>query len=725
MGGGLLFAAWALAQAPPPPSPAPPPPMMNYTVNSEGVRIGMCGTYESIACSCAYPAQLDYCSCGSPLGTDYEIRGCCNMGCGRCDISLLGCPSPPPPPPLPPPPMMNYTVNSEGIRVGTCHRWENDGLIYSSDICSCANPAQSDYCDCGSPLGTDYEIRGCCSMGCGGCDISLLDYCPSPPPAPPPPLRLRHWSVGATFTFMYTGDMDAAALARHIFGNLGLMDKVNEEVTWVTVVPSPSPPPPSPTPTVSSAAFCAVVSACQADAFDAYQDDGAAMTNVCADLAVTTGAGLLDVAEMGCTGPLTSVASEMSSATTCTALSSAYGSYCTALAACASCSSRRLSEGLEARRYEAQVHVGFADPAWRMGGISVPCEEACGQAMHVAWQNAGDFSDRIKKEEETLFLSWFDESVRTHIAKLRLVSWTDVTPNHGAFHESDEDEDSSGTPPTAAIGGGAAAAILLMLGLIFLYLRKKRAAGSQPAIALTAISLTTVGRRLSGRLVAKEKDLEGGATRKTTTYSVELTKTPLGLGLSLTDDVVTEIKSDSQVARDGRIKVGFRKADPNPDPDPNRSPNPNQVGDRVVAVNGEAPTTAKPSSTILQGIGAGTIVKLEFTSEPQAVSAMTEAGQSSSVSASQSKAQTVSVAVKARDAQKMSGAAELLESWKLEPSELVHGNKVGSGGQADVYLGRWQVSSRTSAHLPTAAASVLMPTPAPPPLPSIPLSDPR
>merc|ERR1719424_1863408 len=152
------------------------------------------------------------------------------------------------------------------------------------------------------------------------------------------------------------------------------------------------------------------------------------------------------------------------------------------------------------------------------------------------------------------------------------------------------------------------------------------------------------------------------------TYSVELTKTPLGLGLSLTDDVVTEIKSDSQVARDGRIKVG----------------------DRVVAVNGEAPTTAKPSSTILQGIGAGTIVKLEFTSEPQAVSAMTEAGQSSSVSASQSKDRPVPGAVRARDSQKMSGAAELLESWKLEPSELVHGNKVGSGGQADVYLGRWQ-----------------------------------
>ena len=58
-----------------------------------------------------------------------------------------------------------------------------------------------------------------------------------------------------------------------------------------------------------------------------------------------------------------------------------------------------------------------------------------------------------------------------------------------------------------------------------------------------------------------------------------------------------------------------------------------------MAVNGEAPTTAKPSSTILQGIGTGTVVKLEFTT--QAVSAMTEAGQSSSVSASQSKAQSV------------------------------------------------------------------------------------
>ena len=110
-----------------------------------------------------------------------------------------------------------------------------------------------------------------------------------------------------------------------------------------------------------------------------------------------------------------------------------------------------------------------------------------------------------------------------------------------------EEGGGDGGPPTAAIGGGAAVAILLMVGLGFLYLRKKRMAGSQSPVALTAISLTP----------SKEK--EGpNTTGKTTTYSVELTKTPLGLGLSLTDDVVTEIKPDSQAARGGRIKVGYR-----------------------------------------------------------------------------------------------------------------------------------------------------------------------
>ena len=123
--------------------------------------------------------------------------------------------------------------------------------------------------------------------------------------------------------------------------------------------------------------------------------------------------------------------------------------------------------------------------------------------------------------------------------------------------ELEEESGGGGGAPTAAIGGGAAVAILLMVGLGFLYLRKKRMAGSQSPVALTAISLTPT----------KEKDLESGApsttgptaTGETTTYSVELTKTPMGLGLSLTDDIVTEVKPDSQAARGGRIKEGHRR----------------------------------------------------------------------------------------------------------------------------------------------------------------------
>ena len=111
-----------------------------------------------------------------------------------------------------------------------------------------------------------------------------------------------------------------------------------------------------------------------------------------------------------------------------------------------------------------------------------------------------------------------------------------------------EEEGGGGGAPTAAIGGGAAVAILLMVGLGCYYLGKKRKAGSQSPVAQTAISLSPT----------KERDLESGAPATkgpTATYSVELTKTPMGLGLSLADDVVTEVKPDSQAARDGRIKV--------------------------------------------------------------------------------------------------------------------------------------------------------------------------
>ena len=99
---------------------------------------------------------------------------------------------------------------------------------------------------------------------------------------------------------------------------------------------------------------------------------------------------------------------------------------------------------------------------------------------------------------------------------------------------------------------------LLVLALVgAVLLKRKKAAALRASVALTAISLTPT----------KEKDLESGSpatkgpttTGNKTTYSVELTKTPLGLGLSLTDDVVTEIKPDSQAARGGRIKEGHRR----------------------------------------------------------------------------------------------------------------------------------------------------------------------
>jgi hypothetical protein len=158
-------------------------------------------------------------------------------------------------------------------------------------------------------------------------------------------------------------------------------------------------------------------------------------------------------------------------------------------------------------------------------------------------------------------------------------------------------------------------------------------AGSQSSVALTAVTL----------------EHGGAVTTKATTYSVDSTKTPMGLGISLSNDVVTEIKPSSQVARDGKV----------------------QVGHRVLAVNGETTTAANPSSTILQAIGNGSVARLEFTSEKKVVSTVTETGQSSSVSVEPSvsvsppTARLLPLTVLARDSQKMRRAADLLEAWKL------------------------------------------------------------
>jgi hypothetical protein len=184
-------------------------------------------------------------------------------------------------------------------------------------------------------------------------------------------------------------------------------------------------------------------------------------------------------------------------------------------------------------------------------------------------------------------------------------------------------------PPASAGGGQAQAGVTLSVPT-----ESSSEASANPRLTTSQIEIH-VGYHLGLEKDVELKDLEqaGGApatkgpaaTSTATTYSVELTKTPIGLGLSLTDDVVTDIKPDSQAARDGKIKVG----------------------DRVVTVNGEAPTAAKPSSAILQATSAGTIVKLEFTSEPRAISAMTTDEKAAAAAAKQAAAAAAAVAKQA------------------------------------------------------------------------------
>ena len=121
-------------------------------------------------------------------------------------------------------------------------------------------------------------------------------------------------------------------------------------------------------------------------------------------------------------------------------------------------------------------------------------------------------------------------------------------------------------------------------------------ASSTDTLAQSAREATATGSTpgsTPGPLQALQGLGRGSTEEKATNYSAELLKTPLGLGLSLgPNDDVTEIRPDSQAARGGKINVG----------------------DRIVSINGETPTTAKPSFAILQGIATGTTLKLEFVS---------------------------------------------------------------------------------------------------------------
>ena len=127
-----------------------------------------------------------------------------------------------------------------------------------------------------------------------------------------------------------------------------------------------------------------------------------------------------------------------------------------------------------------------------------------------------------------------------------------------------------------------------------------------------------------------------------------------------------------------------------------------QLDDCILTINGFKVSDRKQMSELLSSLAPGVVCTIVVTRvHPFGMDQSSSVSGDPGVSALPSgrRAQAVPVPVLARDAQKMRHAAELLESWKLEPSELIHGDRVGAGGQADVYLGWWQVSSRTSALL--------------------------
>ena len=106
-----------------------------------------------------------------------------------------------------------------------------------------------------------------------------------------------------------------------------------------------------------------------------------------------------------------------------------------------------------------------------------------------------------------------------------------------------------------AVGGLVVLAIII--GLV-VYMMKKTTTGNTSNNANSS-STTAVATPVAITVEMKAEPVVVRGKNPMATYSVELTKSPLGLGLSLTDDVVTKVKPDSQAARGGRIKVGYRR----------------------------------------------------------------------------------------------------------------------------------------------------------------------
>ena len=163
------------------------------------------------------------------------------------------------------------------------------------------------------------------------------------------------------------------------------------------------------------------------------------------------------------------------------------------------------------------------------------------------------------------------QSVRNVQVKHWIVPSPPLQEKENAVSAETDQEDSVGIIAGAA-GGGGALLVLALVGAALLKRKKAaalRASTAGPVVATpVAIHVDVMSDVQRGRTKAeadaaakKKAPATKGptATGDATTYSVELTKTPMGFGLRLTDDIVTEVKPDSQAARGGRIKVGYRR----------------------------------------------------------------------------------------------------------------------------------------------------------------------
>ena len=142
------------------------------------------------------------------------------------------------------------------------------------------------------------------------------------------------------------------------------------------------------------------------------------------------------------------------------------------------------------------------------------------------WHDARYFSDHLNQDEASLVLSWFDESVRTHIVKLRLVSWTAVQTNE------DDDSGLSGGI-IGAIIGASVGFVVAVAGLLF-------------RCTTVGNALTVVRHRRRHKIRPPELSSTFNAEDDGTAPAVVLPTTrdvPMGIGMSQYSTAVPTVAS--------------------------------------------------------------------------------------------------------------------------------------------------------------------------------------